>query len=154
MGSTVVNTPALRIRRYTQSQTFSDPRLSPVIESRGGQIDPFDGVAKLWWDSVEDLVEAMSTAEGRIAGRALRRDEETFIDLPNSPLFSAPRTSSYRRDVGRWTLSLRHDLLYLYEAVPVENSTSPKGARSPRQRSSVSCASTAANSLRGNIAAS
>jgi len=97
VGSTVVNTPALRIRRYTQSQTFSDPRLSPVIESRGGQIDPFDGVAKLWWDSVEDLVEAMSTAEGRIAGRALRRDEETFIDLPNSPLFSAPRTSSYRR---------------------------------------------------------
>jgi len=47
----------------------------------------FDGVAELWWDSVEDLVEAMSTSEGRTAGQALRRDEETFIDLPNSPLF-------------------------------------------------------------------
>jgi uncharacterized protein (TIGR02118 family) len=79
--------PALRIRRYTQSHTFSDPRLTPVIESRDGQIDPYDGVAELWWDSVEDLVEAVSSAEGRVAGQALRSDEETFIDLPNSPLF-------------------------------------------------------------------
>ena len=79
--------PTLRIRRYTQSHTFSDPRLSPVIESRGGRIDPFDGVAELWWDSVDDLVEAVSSTEGRLAGQALRSDEETFIDLPNSPLF-------------------------------------------------------------------
>jgi len=81
--------PVLRIRRYTQSHTFSDPRLSPVIEARGGQVDPFDGVAELWWDSIEDLVEAGSSPEGRIAGQALRRDEETFIDLSNSPLFFA-----------------------------------------------------------------
>jgi uncharacterized protein (TIGR02118 family) len=79
--------PTLRIRRYTQSHTFSDPRLSPVIESRGGQIDAFDGVAELWWDSVDDFVEAGSSTEGRLAGQALRSDEETFIDLPNSPLF-------------------------------------------------------------------
>ena len=77
----------LRIRRYTQNHTFSDPRLSPAIEARGGQIDPFDGVAELWWDSVEDLFEARCTAEGQIAGRALLSDERTFIDLPNSPLF-------------------------------------------------------------------
>jgi uncharacterized protein (TIGR02118 family) len=79
----------LRIRRYTQSHTFSDPRLSPVIKARGGQVDPFDGVAELWWDSVEDLIEAGSSPEGRIAGQALRSDEQTFIDLPNSPLFFA-----------------------------------------------------------------
>ena len=81
--------PVLRIRRYTQSHTLSDPRLSPVIEARGGQVDPFDGVAELWWDSIEDLVEAGSSPEGRIAGQALRSDEQTFIDLPNSPLFFA-----------------------------------------------------------------
>jgi uncharacterized protein (TIGR02118 family) len=81
--------PVLRIRRYTQSHTFSDPRLSPVIKARGGQVDPFDGVAELWWDSVEDLIEAGSSPEGRIAGQALRSDEQTFIDLPNSPLFFA-----------------------------------------------------------------
>ena len=79
--------PALRIRRYTQSHTLSDPRLSPVIEVRGGRTDPFDGVAELWWDSADDLLEAMTTTEGLDAGRALLEDERTFIDLPNSPLF-------------------------------------------------------------------
>jgi uncharacterized protein (TIGR02118 family) len=77
----------LRIRRYTQSHTVADPRLSPVIESRGGQVVPFDGVAELWWDSDEDLLEAISTPEGQHAGLALLEDERTFIDLPNSPLF-------------------------------------------------------------------
>ncbi len=79
--------PTLRIRRYTQSHTFSDVRLTPAIEVRGGPTDPFDGVAELWWDSAEDLIEAASTAEGLAAGRALLEDERTFIDLPNSPLF-------------------------------------------------------------------
>lgn len=77
---------ALRIRRYTQSHTVSDPRLSPVIEVRGGRTDPFDGVAELWWDSADDLLEAMSTTEGLAAGLALLEDERTFIDLANSPL--------------------------------------------------------------------
>ena len=78
---------ALRIRRYTQSHTFPDARLSPVGDVRGGRVDPFDGVAELWWDSAEDLLEAMTTTEGLDAGRALLEDERTFIDLPNSPLF-------------------------------------------------------------------
>jgi uncharacterized protein (TIGR02118 family) len=77
----------LRIRHYTQSHTFSDVRLSPAIDARGGKVDPFDGVAELWWDSAEDLIEASVTAAGRRAGRALLDDERNFIDLPNSPLF-------------------------------------------------------------------
>ena len=56
---------ALRIRRYTQSHTFSDVRLSPTIGVRGGKIDAYDGVAELWWDSAEDLVEAIASEEGR-----------------------------------------------------------------------------------------
>ena len=78
---------ALRIRRYTQSHAFSDVRLSPTIEVRGGRIDAYDGVAELWWDSAEDLIEAISSPEGQVAGTALLEDERTFIDLPNSPLF-------------------------------------------------------------------
>src|SRR5262245_28752122 len=78
---------ALRVRRYTQSHTFSDVRLTPAIEARGGRIEPFDGVAELWWDSVDDLLEAMTSPAGLTAGRALLEDERTFIDLPNSPLF-------------------------------------------------------------------
>jgi uncharacterized protein (TIGR02118 family) len=77
----------LRIRRYIQNHTFSDAGCAPVIAARGGQVDPFDGVAELWWDSVEDLREAIVTPQGQAAGLALLEDERTFIDLPNSPLF-------------------------------------------------------------------
>lgn len=81
------NAAALRLRRYVQNHTFSDSRLAPAIDVRGGQVEPFDGVAELCWDSIEDLGEAMSTPEGLAAGAALLEDERTFIDLPNSPLF-------------------------------------------------------------------
>ncbi len=77
----------LRIRRYTQGHTFSDPRVDPAVDARGCRLPAFDGVAELWWDSVEDLVEASSSRAGLQAGRALLEDERRFIDLPNSSLF-------------------------------------------------------------------
>ena len=76
----------LRIRRYTQGHTFTDPRTSPAIEARGC-VTAYDGVAEVYWDSIDDLVEATSTPEGRAAGRALLDDERRFIDLPNSAMF-------------------------------------------------------------------
>jgi uncharacterized protein (TIGR02118 family) len=79
--------PALRVRRYTQSHTVVDPRVAASLAVRGSVIDPYDGVAELWWDSVEDLIEAGATKEGRAAGRALLEDERTFIDLASSPIF-------------------------------------------------------------------
>jgi uncharacterized protein (TIGR02118 family) len=77
----------LRIRRYTQGHTFTDPRIDPAVEARGCQGPLYDGVAEVYWDSVEDLVEAASTPEGRAAGRELLADEQRFIDLPSSSMF-------------------------------------------------------------------
>jgi uncharacterized protein (TIGR02118 family) len=77
----------LRIRRYTQGHTFCDPRVDPAVDARGCRLPPYDGVAELWWDSVEDLVEASSSGVGLQAGMALLEDERRFIDLPNSSLF-------------------------------------------------------------------
>jgi uncharacterized protein (TIGR02118 family) len=79
--------PALRIRRYTQGRTFADPRTDPAIAARGCQVPAFDGVAEVYWDSVEDLLQAASSPEGRAAGRELLEDERRFIDLPNSSMF-------------------------------------------------------------------
>jgi hypothetical protein len=59
--------PLLRIRRYTQSRYFSDPRIDPAVDARG--------------------CKAGSTREGRAAGRGLLADEKNFIDLPNSAHF-------------------------------------------------------------------
>ena len=77
----------LRIRRYTQGHTFADPRIGPAVDARGCRVEPYDGIAEVYWDSVEDLIDAAGTKEGRSAGRALLEDERRFIDLPNSSMF-------------------------------------------------------------------
>jgi uncharacterized protein (TIGR02118 family) len=78
---------ALKVRRYVQSHTISDPRLEMVSVARGSGGLDFDGVAELWWDSLESLLAAVSTEAGQVAGRELLEDEARFIDLPNSPVF-------------------------------------------------------------------
>ena len=81
---------ALRIRRYTQSLTVTDARLRPPLDARrpaGDGVESYDGVAELWWDSAEDLVEASATPASRAAGRALLEDERRFLDLDRSPIF-------------------------------------------------------------------
>ncbi len=80
---------ALRIQRYVQSHAFVDTRLTPAIAARGNVVEPYDGIAELWWTDIEQLLAASATREGRAAGRALRTDEGRFIDLANSPLFYA-----------------------------------------------------------------
>jgi uncharacterized protein (TIGR02118 family) len=78
--------PALHIRRYVQMHTTATPYNAALQQSRGGP-DEYDGVAELWWDSLEDLAAAVATEAGRSAGLALLEDERTFIDLARSPLF-------------------------------------------------------------------
>jgi uncharacterized protein (TIGR02118 family) len=81
--------PALRLRRYTQSHTITDPRMAAVIEARGCDIEPYDGVAELWWDSIEDILAVLATKEAGDAGYDLLLDERKFIDQANSPIFYA-----------------------------------------------------------------
>ena len=81
------NAEALRIRRYVQTHAL-DTELDGVIAApRGSQSSYYDGVAELWWDSFEDIVAAMSSEAGQVAGAELLEDESRFIDLPNSPLW-------------------------------------------------------------------
>jgi uncharacterized protein (TIGR02118 family) len=78
---------ALRIRRYTQGHTFTDLRIAPAVDARGCRVPPYDGVAEVYWDSIDDLVAGGSSREGREAGKALLEDERRFIDVANSALF-------------------------------------------------------------------
>lgn len=79
---------ALRIRRYVQTHSLGegDPVNAGLRASRGGPAD-YDGVAELWWDSLEDLAAATASDAGRAASLALLEDERTFIDLARSPLW-------------------------------------------------------------------
>ncbi len=76
----------LQIARYVQSHTLS-AGAAHLAEARGSSWQDFDGVAELWWESMEAFAAGGGTAEGRAAGKALLEDEARFIDLPNSPIF-------------------------------------------------------------------
>ena len=78
----------LRIRRYVQTHSLpdGDPVNAGLRASRGGPED-YDGVAELWWDSLDDLAAATASDEGRAASLALLEDERRFIDLARSRLW-------------------------------------------------------------------
>jgi uncharacterized protein (TIGR02118 family) len=77
----------LNILRYVQVHTLIDPMNAAMAKARGGMEAPYDGVAELWWENRDVLIEAMSTEGGQHAGAELLEDEARFIDLPNSPLW-------------------------------------------------------------------
>lgn len=76
----------LNIRRYTQFHTSGHPANEAIRKSRGAP-EPFDGIAELWFDSVEAMTAPSATPEGKAALRALREDEARFIDQAHSPVW-------------------------------------------------------------------
>jgi hypothetical protein len=62
------------------------PSTELVRRSRG-LAEAFDGITEVWWDRLEDLVEATASREGREAGRRLLEDESRFIDFARSVMF-------------------------------------------------------------------
>jgi hypothetical protein len=59
-------------------------RARPVTRQRAA---PHDGVAELWWDSIDDLVGAAVSEERQIAQQLPLEDERRFIDVANSPVW-------------------------------------------------------------------
>lgn len=80
---------ALRIKRYVQLHTGDFAMTDAVRIARAGSLEAapaiYDGVAQLWWESLDDLM--TDTPEAREAGRALLEDEAKFIDFAKSPLW-------------------------------------------------------------------
>lgn len=66
----------LGIRRYVQLHTIEAPRQSrePLC----------DGLAEIWYDSVEAFESVLASPDARPALRALRDDEARFIDTSRS----------------------------------------------------------------------
>ena len=81
---------ALRIARYVQMHT-GDYEMTDIVRAAraDGKLenapDIYDGVAQLWWNSIEDLM--TDTPEAQAAGIALLQDEAKFIDFSKSPLW-------------------------------------------------------------------
>ena len=78
---------ALGIRRYVQTHARSSEVAAAQSAARGGEADMYDGQAELWWDSLDDVIAAVSTPAGQQAAVELLEDERRFIDLEHSPLW-------------------------------------------------------------------
>jgi uncharacterized protein (TIGR02118 family) len=76
----------LQIRRYVQLHSLPSEAHARLRASRDAPAE-FDGVAELWFDSLEALAANSERAEAREAGRRLLGDERRFIDLEKSPLW-------------------------------------------------------------------
>jgi len=77
----------LGIKRYVQVHT-TFPDLIPVFQARnGGSPEPYDGVAEIWFETLE----ALSSEDPAVqqAAADLLADERNFIDLAQSPLWIA-----------------------------------------------------------------
>lgn len=84
------HTKALKIKKYIQCHTIQDTDempLNKIIQDSRGSIDPYDGAAELWWNSIDDLVAATSSPEGAEAGQEVLEDEQKFIDLSRCWIF-------------------------------------------------------------------
>ncbi len=80
------NAAVMRSKRYVQSHTIDSPLNDAMKSSRNMQSE-FDGVAEVWFDSEEDLMEAMGSSEMEELSAALLQDEASFIDHARSSAF-------------------------------------------------------------------
>ena len=80
------NASTMRSKRYVQSHTIDSPLNEGLKSSRDMQPE-FDGVAEVWFDSEQDLMEAMGSDKGQELSAALLKDEANFIDHSRSSAF-------------------------------------------------------------------
>jgi len=80
------NARTMKAKKYVQSHTLDTPLNEGLRGSRGMQPE-YDGVAEVWFESEEELMEGMSSPEGQKLGAALLEDEGNFINHSKSSAF-------------------------------------------------------------------
>lgn len=80
------NSGVMRVKKYVQSHTHTSP-LNDGFKASRGMRDEYDGVAEVWFESEEDLMEAMGSEAMQSLGEALLADEQNFIDHARSSAF-------------------------------------------------------------------
>ncbi len=80
------NAATMRAKKYVQSHTVATPLNDGFRTSRGMQPE-YDGVAEVWFESEQDLMEAMGSPDFENLAAALLEDESRFIDHSKSSAF-------------------------------------------------------------------
>jgi uncharacterized protein (TIGR02118 family) len=76
----------LQIRRYVQLHSYPVEASATLAAGRGAPAG-YDGVAELWFDSLDAVIANGERPDARAAGALLLEDERRFIDLSKSPLW-------------------------------------------------------------------
>jgi uncharacterized protein (TIGR02118 family) len=77
---------SLGARRYVQTHTLGTD-LNGALAAARGTAEAYDGLAEVWWDSLDALVAVFASEEGQRANETLTADEAKFIDFERSSLF-------------------------------------------------------------------
>ncbi|MDB4778003.1 EthD domain-containing protein [bacterium] len=77
---------ALGVKRYVQVLPLETEARDLVVGPRTGLIEPFDGIAELWVDSLEALERNWSTDKAREYVQIFFEDEQNFIDWTRSTI--------------------------------------------------------------------
>jgi len=80
------NADAMGAIKYVQSQTINSP-LNEGMRASRDMMPEYDGVAEVWFESEEALMQGMSSPEGQKLGALLLEDEKNFIDHTKSSAF-------------------------------------------------------------------
>ena len=78
----------MRVRRYVQTHTLDDP-INDLLQAPRGTLEPYDGVAELWWNHEDEVVAGVGGPEGQKAAEELLEDEKKFIDFSRSSIYWA-----------------------------------------------------------------
>jgi len=79
---------SLGARRYVQLHTTGGD-LNAALAAPRGTAEAYDGIAEIWWDSLDAFIAAAGSEEGQRANETLTADEARFIDFARSSLFLA-----------------------------------------------------------------
>jgi uncharacterized protein (TIGR02118 family) len=83
---------SLGARRYVQTHTVGGD-LNAALAATRGTAEAYDGLAEIWWDSLDALIAASGSEEGQRANATLAEDEARFIDFERSSFFLAEEHS-------------------------------------------------------------
>jgi uncharacterized protein (TIGR02118 family) len=72
--------------RYVQSHTIDTP-INDLLQASRQTLPRYDGVAELWWESIDSFVAAQSSPEAQAAAATLLEDEGRFIDFESATIF-------------------------------------------------------------------
>jgi hypothetical protein len=78
--------PALRISKYVQSHRIDGDMGAEARRARSSST-LYDGVAELWWATLDDVKAVGTTAAGREAAQLLLQDEAKFVELSTSSIW-------------------------------------------------------------------